>query len=969
MTTVDSGGDLEIGPAGNLNLANGAGTDLLVNGTVGVAGELTQAGSTLVEIGNGGLLKVSNGGIIDGGGGNGSTIANLQVDSGGQWTIDAGGSMNMGGTAEFAVNSGGNATLNGPVSTGSSHSPTTIDGTVTASANITLASVSNLQVNGTLTMTAGTIGLSRGNGGSVGQINSGGSIVLQGSSLLTIGGVGRLHGGQRRHTRHRADGAGEWVERSHAASGSDLKIGSTAGITSSGATGSVQTSTRNFNTAANYTYSGTAAQVTGNGLPATVNNLTIANTGGTVTPTNSVRTDGTLSVLSGAKLQKFGAFTLTTGPGGVSNAGTIELSGTTAACGEADNLLIRSSAAGTQRPWSGAGVFTISDVDVQDQAGSAAIDALSSTNTGNNGANWNIIAGCTTNTPTTTTVSSSTNPSTFGQSVSFTATVSPAAATGSVQFVVDGVNFGSPVPVSGGTATSGTTSSLTVGNHPVTANFVGTGAYTDSSGTLSGGQTVNMADQTISFGALTGKTYGDADFNVSASATSGLAVTFTASGNCSVAGTLVHITGAGSCTVTAHQAGDTNYNAAPDVPQSFSIAKANATISVTPYSVTYDGAAHTATGTATGVGGADLSASLTLTGTTHTNAGTYNGDAWTFTGGANYNDANGTVDDAIAKANASISVTPYSVTYDGAAHTATGTATGVGGADLSAGLNLSGTTHTNAGTYNGDAWTFTGGTNYNDANGTVDDAIAKANATISVTPYSVTYDGLAHTATGTATGVGAADLSAGLNLTGTTHTNAGTYNGDAWTFTGGTNYNDANGTVDDVDREGERHDQRDAVQRDLQRSRAHGDGDGDGRGRRGPLRGPEPLRHDAHGRRDVQRRSLDLLRRDQLQRRRRLGQRQHRPGGDDDHLVGPGGHHLRHGPRRDAVERDGQRAGQLRLHAGGRDGSSGGRRPDPFGGLHADRFDQLQRLDRGRPDQRQAVRLDGVGHHGQRQGL
>ncbi len=398
---------------------------------------------------------------------------------------------------------------------------------------------------------------------------------------------------------------------------------------------------------------------------------------------------------------------------------------------------------------------------------------------------------------TTTAVSSSVNPSTYGGSVSFTATITPSGATGSVQFVVDGVNFGASVPVSGGTATSGTTSSLTVGNHPVTANFVGTGAYTDSSGTLSGGQTVNMANQTISFGALAGKTYGDADFNVSATATSGLAVTFTASGNCTIAGTLVHITGAGSCTVTAHQAGDSNYNAAPDVPQTFSIAKANATISVTPYSVTYDAAAHTATGTATGVGGADLSAGLTLTGTTHTNAGTYNGDAWTFAGGTNYNDANGTVDDAIAKANATISVTPYSVTYNAAAHTATGTATGVGGADLSAGLNLTGTTHTNAGTYNGDAWTFTGGTNYNDANGTVDDAIAKATATISVTPYSVTYDGLAHTATGTATGVGGADLSAGLNLSGTTHTSAGTFS-DSWSFTGGTNYNDASGSVSDV---------------------------------------------------------------------------------------------------------------------------------------------------------------------------
>src|SRR5206468_1803832 len=232
-----------------------------------------------------------------------------------------------------------------------------------------------------------------------------------------------------------------------------------------------------------------------------------------------------------------------------------------------------------------------------------------------------------------------------------------------------------------------------------------------------------------------------------------------------------------------------------------SIGKATAVITVTPYHVTYDGLAHTATGTATGVGGVNLSAGLNLSGTTHTNAGAYNGDIWTFTDpSGNYNNASGTVNDSISKANAvSIVVTPYSVTYDGLPHTATGTATGAAGENLSAGLNLSGTTHTTAGNYNGDVWTFTDPAgNYNNASGTVDVSISKANATISVTPYSVSYDGLAHTATGTATGAAGANLSAGLNLSGTTHTAAGIYNGDAWTFTDSSgNYNNASGTIAD----------------------------------------------------------------------------------------------------------------------------------------------------------------------------
>ena len=49
---------------------------------------------------------------------------------------------------------------------------------------------------------------------------------------------------------------------------------------------------------------------------------------------------------------------------------------------------------------------------------------------------------------------------------------------------------------------------------------------------------------------------------------------------------------------------------------------------------------------------------------------------------------------------------------------------------------------------------FTGGANYNNQSGTVDDYIGKADATVTVTAYSVTYDANPHTATYTITGVG-----------------------------------------------------------------------------------------------------------------------------------------------------------------------------------------------------------------------
>jgi hypothetical protein len=228
------------------------------------------------------------------------------------------------------------------------------------------------------------------------------------------------------------------------------------------------------------------------------------------------------------------------------------------------------------------------------------------------------------------------------------------------------------------------------------------------------------------------------------------------------------------------------------------ISKATATINVTAYSVTYDGNVHTASATATGVGGATLSATdFTLTGTTHTNAGTYAGDAWSFTD-PNYASASGIVSDKINQATATVVVTGYTVTFDSNPHTASATATGANGVTLSAtDFTLTGTTHTNVGTYAGDAWSFTD-PNYASASGTVSDAISKATATINVTPYSVTYDGNAHTATATATGAGGVSLIADLTLTGTTHTNAGPYASDAWSFTDPNgNYASVSATITD----------------------------------------------------------------------------------------------------------------------------------------------------------------------------
>jgi hypothetical protein len=108
---------------------------------------------------------------------------------------------------------------------------------------------------------------------------------------------------------------------------------------------------------------------------------------------------GAVTISSGATLQNLGTGDLTVGPGGVANAGTINFNGNGASCGDADDILIRSSLPGTQRTWSGAGTFSFADVDVQDQRTPVvpppvAIVVSSGTNSGNN-TGWSFAGVCT----------------------------------------------------------------------------------------------------------------------------------------------------------------------------------------------------------------------------------------------------------------------------------------------------------------------------------------------------------------------------------------------------------------------------------------------------------------------------------------------------------------------------------------------------------------------------------------------
>ncbi|MDP2364029.1 MAG: hypothetical protein Q8M94_09700, partial [Ignavibacteria bacterium] len=108
-------------------------------------------------------------------------------------------------------------------------------------------------------------------------------------------------------------------------SNATLEIGSALGISSSSATGNLQvTGMRSLNSMANYIYDGNTALITGDGLPATINNLTINNSSGFILSSSTsvsgildlgnsslVTNSSTLAV--GTSVSNLGSLVLTTG--------------------------------------------------------------------------------------------------------------------------------------------------------------------------------------------------------------------------------------------------------------------------------------------------------------------------------------------------------------------------------------------------------------------------------------------------------------------------------------------------------------------------------------------------------------------------------------------------------------------------------------------------------------------------------
>ena len=372
--------------------------------------------------------------------------------------------------------------------------------------------------------------------------------------------------------------------------------------------------------------------------------------------------------------------------------------------------------------------------------------------------------------------------------------VNKGGSSGSVTLSYAGTGYG-PTP----------TPPTAAGNYTVTATVAADSNYNQASSSDTA-FTINKATPTVTVtpGSYTysGSAQGPVSGDVNKGGSSG-SLTLSYAGT-SYGPSTTPPTAAGNYTVTATVAADSNYNSASSSATAFTINQRALTFTG---SKTYDGNASATAAQLTfgnNVDGVNLtiSGSVTLAGAS---AGlesissfglTLGGSAagnYTLTG------ASGSV--TVGKASAAFTVTPYTVTYDGNAHTAAvSTITGVNSeTDATVGtVTLSSTIHTNAGTYSSDSWSFTGTANYSDIGSTtIIDTINKASAIVVVTPYTVTYDGNGHQATVTSiTGAnGETDATVGTVTLSTTHTNAATYGSDSWSFTGAANYNDIGSTT------------------------------------------------------------------------------------------------------------------------------------------------------------------------------
>jgi len=383
-------------------------------------------------------------------------------------------------------------------------------------------------------------------------------------------------------------------------------------------------------------------------------------------------------------------------------------------------------------------------------------------------------------------------------SATLTRTSDNAAVSGkSISFTLDGDSVGSATTNASGVATL-TGVSLAGIDAGTYTDAVGASFTTDSTHTGSSDSanlTVNRANTTTTV------TCGAGPFTYSGVAQTPCSAQVTGPGGLDEPVSVDYSDNedAGTASASATYAQTANYNSSSD-SKTFVIGKADPTVSITWADATYDGNAHGASVSVSGVGSPaeDLSppdsviyyvgsdtTGAELTGAP-TDAGTYTVEA-KFDGNSNYNPASATKTIEIDRANTSTTVTcgagPF--TYSGSPQTpCSAQVTGPGGLDEP--LTVDYSNNTDAGTATASA-TYAETANYNSSSDSKNFGIDPADTTTETTctagPF--TFNGSAHTpCSAKVTGPG---LNQTLTVTYTDNTNAGTATASA-THPAGGNY-------------------------------------------------------------------------------------------------------------------------------------------------------------------------------------
>jgi len=269
-------------------------------------------------------------------------------------------------------------------------------------------------------------------------------------------------------------------------------------------------------------------------------------------------------------------------------------------------------------PSSGNGPHTATFYYRDTSAGSPTITASTSEFTSANAATQTVTVKVGTN----TVLAAVPNPSTIGQQVTFTATVTrtdgmnPNKVTdGSVTLKEGASVLGGPTLLDNSGKATFTVTFSTAGSHTIKAEYGGTGSPTFFAASTSPNLTQNVnaqAASTTTFGTAPTPTYLGGNFIVSATNDSGGAITYSrVSGPCAlVSGATFSSSGAGSCGVKADSAATTNYLAS-SAQQTVTIAKAQPTVTFgaapTP---TYLGGNFTVSATTTNTDSAGLTYSV-----------------------------------------------------------------------------------------------------------------------------------------------------------------------------------------------------------------------------------------------------------------------------------------------------------------------------------------------------------------------